>query len=244
MQLVASLLLLRLSFCLHLSAAASNIVADWLPQAPLGGRCGRFRACQVGNDCVEGLNKCLPADCIAAAIQTIEPALSALGTSDMIRDISAQVFNVTEQSNTTTRVANMMMQVEAELARCPALLDSMQTTGTTTPFVGGAFEIQVVAQAHFIVAVAPTGLLRGRCVGRGLGAEVAVTAVFGALFTDDVSGKWQMIEISDIIPTVLEIPYFFIREGDSAIGIAFGVGTALGVDFYSSSTCEFSFSEV
>lgn len=246
MQIIASSLLLLT--VVHSAAAIGRdkVFAELFPDAALGGRCGRFRGCQVGNDCVEGLNMCLPVDCIAEAIKTIEPTLNALSANGMVGEISAQVFNATDNTDTeatATQVANAMMQVEAELARCPGTMDSMQTAGIT-PFVGGSFEIQVVAQFHVLVALTPRGILQGRCRGRGFGAEVAATAVFGALFTDDVSGTWKMIEIADIIPTVLEVPYFFIREEDSAIGIAFGVGTALGFDLFSQSTCEFSLTEI
>ena len=218
----------------------NELFGNLFRSAPLGGRCGRFRECQNDMDCVGGLNKCLPVDCIADAITTVEPALNAISTDKTLRDISAQAFNASGvDTKLSAQVMNIMTNIESEFSRCPALVDTMQVAGTL-PFVGGAFEIQVGAQAQVLVAVSPNGLLQGRCRGRGLGIEVAATAIFGAFFTEDVSGTWNMIEIADIIPTVVEIPYFFVREDDSAIGIAFGVGTALGFDTFSQSTCKFT----
>ena len=238
--------------CAHSLAAAhgeeernDKIFDSLFPSAPLGGRCGRFRGCQDDIDCVEGVNKCLPADCIADAVKTVEPSLNKLATNNMFRDISAQVFNETGEVNTkeATQIANIMTKLESELSRCPELAETMQAN-STVPFVGGAFEIQVGLQAQFLVAVSPVGLLQGRCKGRGFGVEVASTAVFGAFFTEDISGTWDMIEIADIIPTVVEIPYIFVREEDSAFGIAFGVGAAVGFDTFSQSKCEFTVSPI
>ncbi|GAX20484.1 hypothetical protein FisN_22Hh054 [Fistulifera solaris] len=222
-----------------------DLLGNLFPSSPLGGRCGRFRGCQDDIECVDGLNKCLPADCIANALKKVEPALNKLNTDNMINDISTQVFNSTDKvdSKVARQVTGIMKTIEAELSRCPGMVDTMQAD-TTLPFIGGAFEIQVGAQAQFLVALSPSGLIQGRCQGLGFGIEVAATAIFGAFFTEDVTGTWEMIEVADIIPTVLEIPYFFIREDDSAIGIAFGVGTALGFDAFSQSTCEFTIDAV
>jgi hypothetical protein len=222
-----------------------DLLGNLFPSSPLGGRCGRFRGCQNDIECVDGLNKCLPADCIASAIKKVEPALNKLETENMITNISTQVFNTTGEVDTVvaTQVTNIMKRIEAELSQCPGMVDAMQAD-TILPFIGGAFEIQVGAQAQFLVGLSPSGLIQGRCQGLGFGIEVAATAIFGAFFTEDVTGTWEMIEVADIIPTVVEIPYFFVREEDSAIGIAFGVGTALGFDAFSQSTCEFTISAV
>lgn len=228
------------------ATVSGDLVSNYIPTASFGGRCGRFRGCEAGFECVEGLNKCLPLDCIGEAIRKAEPTLNALASIGIMNDISAQVFNVSGSNSTEASVAEMtnaMMQIEADLAQCPGMVESMQAEGIT-PFIGAGFEVQLIAQLHALVALSPRGLLRGKCVGRGFGAEIGATAVFGALFTDNVTGTWDLVEIADVIPTVLEIPYIFTREEDSAFGVAFGVGTTIGFDAFSTSTCEFTLNSI